>query len=382
MKIKWLPRAVAKLSSVVILVAFGNAALANPVELRVFEWEGYISTYANKFTEYAKQKGKDIKLVFRTNSDGTPLYIADADQIFQAVRSRTSDIVTPTHNYYKGDEGKLLKALAPLDPARLTNWSNLPAAVAGGDYAVLEGQTYAAPLLGGSYALAYNTDRVKEAPTSWSVLLDASHRGRTSVTSTQFEANVFVAAILTGHQFANLYNADQLDRAKIQIALTDMARNVKDFWVATPDVDQMEKHLDYITDYWFGVNIANAKGQNWQIATPKEGETVWLDNISIASHVVGDPAKYEAAHLLIDFMLSPEIQANLARDLGGVIMNERAAKHMTPEETKRYRVGDASFFAADRMWQPMPSRTRNLYRQMWKDALTAAGRAEEAAKLN
>lgn len=371
----------AGLSALFLTIGTAAPAAADPVELRVFEWEGYISPYAAKFTEHAKKLGKDIKLIFRTNADGSPFYISDADQIFQAVRSRVSDIVTPTHNYYKGDEEKLLKALAPLDVKQLKNWGDLPTAVTQADYARLDGKAFAAPLLGGSYALAYNADRVKEPPASWSVLFDPRNTGRTSVTSAQFEANVFVAAVMTGHSYADLYNADKLDRAKIQAKLTEMARDVKVFWETNPDVALMEKDLDYITDYWFGVGMANAKGQTWRIATPKEGETVWLDNISIAAHVANDPAKYEAAHLLIDFMLSPEIQADIARSFGVVIMNAHAAAHLSPEESKRSRVGDASFFAADRMWQPMPSRTRNLYRQMWKEALTAAGHAEEAAKL-
>lgn len=358
-----------------------TTAAAAPVELKVFEWEGYISTFSDKFTEYTKKLGKDIKLVFRTNSDGTPFYVSDADQIFQAVRGRISDIVTPTHNYYKGDDERLLKTLAPLDTARLPQWKNLPAAVLAMEYARANNRTYAAPLLGGSYALAYNADRVTEPPTSWTALLDSRRAGRMSVTSSQFEANVFVAAILTGHKYDDLYNAEKLDRAKIQTTLTDMARNVKHFWTSNPDVTLMEKDLDYITDYWFGVAIANSKGQNWRIATPTEGETLWLDNISIAAHLAADAEKYEAAHLLIDFMLSPEIQAEIARSFGVVVMNAQAAQHLSPEETKRYKVGDARFFAADRMWQPMPSRTRNLYRQMWKEALTAAGHADEAAKL-
>lgn len=381
MRKHWYRHTLAGLSTLFLTISAAAPAAAEPVELRIFEWEGYISPYATKFTEYAKKLGKDIHLVFRTNADGSPFYIADADQIFQAVRSRTSDIVTPTHNYFKGDEEKLLKALAPLDVSRLKNWADLPVAVTQADYARMEDKTYAAPLLGGSYALAYNADRVKEPPASWSVLFDPRNAGRTSVTSAQFEANVFVAAVMTGHSYTDLYNADKLDRAKIQEKLTEMARDVKDFWENNPDVALMEKDLDYITDYWFGVGMANAKGQSWRIATPKEGETVWLDNISIAGHVVNDPAKYEAAHLLIDFMLSPEIQAEIARSFGVVVMNSQAAKHLKPEEAKQSHVGDPGFFAADRMWQPMPSRTRNLYRQMWKEALTAAGHAAEAAKL-
>lgn len=369
-----------------ISAIFGAAIAVLPfnsyaVELKIFEWEGYISTFSEKFAEYAKSRGKDIQLSFRKNPDGTPFYVSDADQIFNAARSKESDIVTPTHNYYRGDDERLLKTLAPLDTSKLQHWRELPSTVTQASYGRSDGRAYAAPLLGGSYALAYNADRVKEPPTSWSVLFDPRNAGRVSVTSAQFEANVFVAALMTGHPFTNLYNGDNLNRAVIQNKLGELTKNTKIFWSTNPDITQMEQNLDYITDYWFGVAAANAKGQNWRIAETKEGETLWLDNISIASHVATDPAKYEAAHILIDFMLSPDIQAEIVRTFGVVAVNGLASSKLTPDEAKRFRVGDASFFKADRMWQPMPSRTRNLYRQMWKEALTAAGRADEAAKL-
>ncbi len=367
--------------AVILCLAIAGPAYCQTVELKVFEWEGYISTFADKFAAHAKSLGKDIKLVFRTNPDGSPFYISDADQIFQAAHGKESDIVTPTHNYYRGDDERLLKTLAPLETSKLRHWRELPSTVTQATYGRSEGRAYAAPLLGGSYALAYNADRVKEPPTSWAVLFDPRSAGRVSVTSAQFEANVFVAALMTGHAFTSLYNADSLDRVKIQAKLTEMARNVKAYWSTNPDVALMEKDLDYITDYWFGVALANAKGQNWRIAEPKEGQTLWLDNISIAAHVARDPAKYEAAHILIDFMLSPDIQADIVRAFGVVAVNGLAASKLTPEETARYKVGNASFFQAERMWQPMPTRTRTLYRQMWRDALIAAGRQDEADKL-
>lgn len=364
-----------------ICALFANTLHAQAVELKIFEWEGYISTYSEKFEAFAKSQGKDIRLSLLKKPDGSVYYISSADEIFKEARQGSVDIVTPTHNYYRGDQEKLLKIMAPLDTAQLRHWPDLPKEITGLGYAALHDKVHAAPLLGGSYGLAYNATRIKTPPASWSVLLDPAVAGRISVTSAQFEANVFVAAIMSGHSYADLYDADKLDRKKIQPLLNRMAANSKAFWETNPDPALMAESIDYITDYWFGVAIANAQGQNWVLAQPQEGETLWIDNISIAGHVVHDPSKYAAAHLLIDFMLSPEIQADISKRFGSVTMNPNAAKHMTPDEAKRYRVGDATFFRADRMWQPMPSRTRNLYRAMWSEALSQAGRADELAKL-
>lgn len=353
----------------VVSTALLGAAPARAVDLTVFEWEGYISPFADEFTAYAATKGVQVRLVFPTGADGKPVYVTSADDIFQKVRANGCDVVTPTHNYYKDSGSKLLKILAPIDLTQVPNFNSVVENLKFADYATEDGRRFAVPLLGGGYSLAYNADRVKPAPTSWTALLDPRFKGRTSVTGAQYEANVYVAAILSGIPPAKVYQWEAVDSETVGGILARMAGNARAFWDANPDIGLMEKDLDLIADYGFGVAMANAKGQNWKFAEPVEPTTVWLDNISLTPTALATPEKAHAAHLLLDFMLSPAIQAKLAEMYGVVVPNPKALDALPADKRVGVRVGTNDFYRPDLLWQPLDRRTRNGYKLLWDKAV-------------
>jgi len=347
---------------------------ADAVELRVFEWEGYITVYEQAFEAHAKSKGKDIDLVFLKKPDGSPWYIGSADDIFEQTRKGAVDVVTPTHNYYKQERGKLMQLLHPIDTAKLSNYTDVYPGLRNAGYARDEvGKVYGLPLLGGSYALAYNADKVS-APDSWAVLLKPEAKGTFSVTGDQHEANVYQMARLAGVAFADLYDYDKFTPEQRQATADNLKRlvaNAANFWGGMPTAEQMAS-LSYVTDYWFGVAAANKAGQNWKFAEPKEGVTVWLDNVSIAASTAQDPAKLEAAYLLLDYMIGVEAQATIAREFGSVIVNPKAKAKLSAEQAAAQPGED--FFVEERFWQPLSDRSRNGFKKMWEDALAAAGK--------
>lgn len=358
----------AAVAAVALTIGGISPSHAEQIELRVFEWEGYISPFADDFAAYAKSNGVEAKLTFLTGADGKPLYITSADDIFQAVRGEKCDIVTPTHNYYKDSNARLLQTLAPINIGAVNNFSAVVENLRTADYAQADGKLYAVPLLGGGYSLAYNADRVKEPPTSWKALIDPRFKNRTSITGAQYEANVYVAALLAGVKPADIYAWENVNPTVLSGWLRDMAANVRAFWDSNPDVDLMAKDLDLITDYGFGVAFANAKGQNWKFANPTEPTTVWLDNISLTPSAVASPEKAKAAHLLLNFMLSPEIQARLAQMYGVVVPNPKALDHIPADQREKVRVGSNDFYKAELLWRPLDKRTRNGFKTLWDEA--------------
>ncbi|CAK0763288.1 Spermidine/putrescine-binding periplasmic protein-like [Azospirillaceae bacterium] len=351
-------------------------AISNPVlatDIRVFEWEGYIWPYKDKFEAYARSKGKDVRLVATVDSAGKQRFIGSSDDIFIALRDKQADVVTPTNNYYKAENNKLLRLLLDIDVSRLQNYRDLPSALRDAQYSYDGGKPHAIPLLGGSYAIAYNAKRVTVPPTSWADLLDTKYAGRVSVTNDQFEANIYSLALLAGSKPQDVYDIERIDRKKVQDYLNRLVKNCGGLWGGLAKSEDMA-NLDVITDYLMAVTIANAAGQDWKIATPKEGETLWLDNISIARGVEKDPEKLEAAYLLLDFMLSAETQASIARDMGVVVTNPKAKPLLPAGSMIERMAGDASFFKEEYFWQPLNNRTRNAYRQMWDEALRVAGK--------
>ncbi|HEX5755158.1 MAG TPA: extracellular solute-binding protein, partial [Arenimonas sp.] len=173
---------------------------------------------------------------------------------------------------------------------------------------------------------------------------------------------------------ADVYDYDKFTPAQLTATsdnLKKLVANAANFWGGMPSPEQM-KPLTYATDYWFGVAAANGAGQDWKFASPKEGVTVWLDNVSIAKHVEADPAKLEAAYLLIDYMIGVEAQAKIASAFGSVIVNPKAKASLKPAEAAAQPGED--FFVEERFWQPLNDRTRNGFKKMWDDAMAAAGK--------
>lgn len=349
-----------KILSLSLLTAL-FATTAQAVTLTVYEWEGYISTFKEDFEKYAKTQGKDITVEFLKDDSGDVKYISNADDIFEALRSKNVDIVTPTHNYYKGENGRLFRLLKPLNTSKLSHYPNVLSSLREAGFAKQDGKSYALPLLGGAYGLAYNADKV-DAPNSWNALKDNTKK--TSITNGQIEANVYVAALLAGAKPADVYRIDKINVAETTNNLKEIVQNTAVFWDGMADPNEMT-NLDYVTSYGFGVAAANKAGQNWKYAKLKEGQTVWLDNISIAATVEGSE-KEEAAYMLLDYMVSPDTQKRILEEFGSVIVNQDVKKMVSDEVAQQYSVGDSSFFKEEYFWQPLDKRTVNGYKNMWQ----------------
>ncbi len=333
-------------------------------ELKIMEWEGYFSFLKEDFEKYAKDLGKDYKLTVVQPS------ITDADQLFQTIRAQDVDVCTPSSSFFKGNHGKLFKVLQPVDAAKVANFGNLPAAIQKAQFSRDEqGKLYGIPFLAGPYGLAYNTDRVKVAPTSWEVLWKPENVGKYSVNKETADVNVYVAAMVDGTPASKVWDYDTIDTNKVQKRLDSLAKNAGYIWGGhgTP-LDEMKK-LDYVTTWLFDVMAANKAGQHWKVAKPKERESIWLDSLALTVKAGKDPAKTEAFYLLANYALSTEVQLKFLRVNGSVPLNKEVAKKATAQEIEEFHVGDESYFNEDLIWKPLSDRTSGAYTKMWNDAL-------------
>ena len=342
------------------LLSFAFVTQASAVIINVLEWEGYISPFEAEFVKYAKSKGIDVKLNI------IKPYITGPEDTFKAMRAKKADVTTPTNNYFKMNQGKLMQVLQPIDFSKLTNYKKVLGSLRSASYDQGKNGKYSVPLLGGSYGLAYNAANVG-APDSWNAFWDPKFKGKYAITDSQFEANVYITMLALGYPPETIYDISKgnFDAAKVQSKLNQLVANAGSFWGGLADANAM-KNLDLVTTYWFGVAEANKAGQNWKFANPKEGQTVWLDTMSIGKHVTGE--KLTASYLLLDFMIGEEIQKKIIEMYGSIIVNGETSKLLDAETIKAGRVGDESFFVDAYFWKPLSSRTRNMYKQMWKKA--------------
>ncbi|WP_163834932.1 ABC transporter substrate-binding protein [Spartinivicinus ruber] len=329
------------------------------VTLNILEWEGYISPYEKDIQAYAKSKGIDLKLNI------VKPFITNPEQIFQVARRKGADLVTPTHNYYKTKNGQLFNVLLPIDTKKLENYSKILDSLRNADYDKKGNDKYSVPLLGGSYGLAYNLNKMSEAPKSWEVLWDKKYKGQFAITNDQFEANIYITLLVLGYPPASFYDIKKsnMKEAQVQSKLNELVANSGKFWAGWAEPAIMKDNV-FVTTYWFGVAAANNEGQKWKLASPKEGQTVWLDTMALAEHLKNDASKLEAAYLVMNYMLTKKAQQKLFKDYGSVIVNTEAAKADGNDYT--------TFFKEEYFWQPLTARTRGIYKTMWEKAKDAA----------
>jgi len=333
------------------VVCYSFTAAAETTTLTVCEWEGYIMPWKDEFTAYAKQRGMDVDL--KSYSE----YLSSPEQVFNLTRGKFCDVITPTHNYFSQRNNQLFRSLLPIDFSRIPNYRNVFSSLKKLKYKEYRGESYAVPLLGGSYGLAYNADKVQE-PTSFDVLFDPANKCKITITKAQFAANFYIAALKAGYDNESIYDMDKLimsrglEDPKIQQNLELLYNNVctqDRFWDGEADFTKDE--LLYGTTYWFGVARAKKKGLNWKIAHNVRS-TVWLDTISFVQTLKGSPDKLKAAYLLADFMLSTAIQEKIHKTYGVVVVNHKAKQELNDL---------SEFYTEAWLWKPLTIRTQGVY---------------------
>ncbi len=337
------------------------SVLAETTKLTICEWKGYIMPWANEFESYAKANGLDVELVLY------PEYLSSPEQIFNLVRGRQCDVITPTHNYFSQRNNQLFRSLMPLDYSKIPNYADVFPTLKNLNYKKFQGNNFAVPLLGGSYALAYNADKVPE-PTSFDVLFEPKNKCKITLTKSQFATNFYLAILKAGYDADRIYNMDEMISSRslndkgIEANLERLYKNVcaqDRFWLGEADFTKPE--LLYGTTYSFGVAAAQKQGVNWKIAHNVRS-TVWLDTISFVPTLQNSPKKLAAAYLLANFMLSEAIQEKIHQAYGVVVVNKKAEQEL--KDLSEYY--DESW-----LWQPLTIRTQGLYQILHQNNLEA-----------
>jgi len=350
-----------KLILLFFVVILSFTVYAETITLTICEWEGYIMPWENEFHAYAKERGVNVDLELY------PEYLSSSEQIFELTRGKLCDVITPTHSYFSQRNNQLLLSLLPIDFSRIPNYKNVFPILKGLKYKEYKGNSYAIPLLGGSYGLAYNADKVPE-PTSFDVLFDPANKCKITITKSQFAANFYVAILKAGYDAESIYDMDNMIMSlgfkdtKIQNNLEHLYNNVctqDRFWEGEADFTKDE--LLYGTTYWFGVATAKKKGLNWKIAHNVRS-TVWLDTISFVPTLKDSPGKLKAAYILADFMLSTPIQEKIHKAYGVAVVNQKAKQDLNDM---------SEFYKEIWLWKSLSIRTQGIYQILHNNTLNS-----------
>lgn len=319
-----------KLSGAVAAISFAAAAAAHADEVRVYNWSDYIAPETlEKFTE-------------RTGIDVT-YDVYDSNEILDAalLSGRSGyDVVVPSTHYFT----RQLKAgvYQPLDHQLLPNLANLNADLMRNLESIDAGSEYSVPYMWGTNGLGYNVERVTEilgddAPVnSWALLFDPA------ITAQLSEAGCGLSMLDSG--------SEMLPTAMAYLGLDPQSENSEDLQAAGELIASVRDDITYFHSSRYVSDLANGdicvaagySGDIFQAAEraeeagrdftigysiPQEGAELWFDLMAIPA----DAPNAENAHAFINFILDPEIAAEISEYVRYANPNAAADEYLADE---------------------------------------------------
>ena len=312
-------------------------------ELHVYSWSDYIAedTVPNFEQEFG------VKVTYDT-------YESNEEMMAKLQAGATGyDVIVPS--------GYIIPVLvatdliAPINRKYLSNWGNLSPIFL--NLPTDPNSVHTVPWQWGTSGIAYRSDKLGTPVDSWAVFHDAKLKGKLTMMDDGREV-IGSQLRYRGHSL-NSTDAQELAQAKKDAV--DAKKNLKAY-ISAPVKAQLISGDVWISQLWNGDTAqARAEQPNLAYVVPKEGCTIWADNMCVPQTA---PNK-RAAHEWMNYILRPNVGAKISEATGYGTPNAAAAKAMknpvpypTEEELKRleYQVDLGKDAAAwDQIWTEIKS---------------------------
>lgn len=189
-----------------------------------------------------------------------------------------------------------------------------------------DGKMYAVPFVWGSTAIAYNTDTIKEAPTTLNALFDEKYAGRIAFRD-DFNDAVMSAAIVTGQDATD---PASLDLDVIKEKLKEQKKLNRTYWQTGDEFSKLFVSGSIDLGLMWSGQTASMKQNGEAIAftVPVDDSAIgWVDNWGIAAGSQHE----DLAYAFINYMISKDVQYGWSSKGGPAPANKEAADAIDPE---------------------------------------------------
>jgi len=292
--------------------------------VHIYNWSDYI--------------GETTLADFQKDTGIKPVYdVFDSNETLEGklLAGRTGyDVVVPSNHFL----GKQIKAGAfqKLDKAQLPNYSNLDPVLLKRLEQNDPGNLYAVPYLWGTNGIGYNVDKVKavlgvDKIDSWSVLFEPENIKKLHSCGVAFldSADEMMPTVLN-YMGLNANSTDPKDYAKATDKLLAVRPYVTYFhsskYIGDLANGDICVAIGFSGDIFQAKNRAEEakKGVNIAYSIPKEGGALWFDMLAIPK----DSANVKEAHAFINYLLKPEVIAQVSDYVGYANPNPGSDKLM------------------------------------------------------
>lgn len=292
--------------------------------VHIYNWSDYIGP--TTLADFQKETGiKPVYDVFDSNETLEGKLLA----------GRTGyDVVVPSNHFL----GKQIKAGAfqKLDKSKLTNYSNLDPVLLKRLEQNDPGNLYAVPYLWGTNGIGYNVDKIKtvlgvDSIDSWSVLFEPENIKKLQSCGVAFldSADEMMPTVLN-YMGLNANSTNPEDYKKAEAKLLAVRPYVTYFHSSKYIADLANGDICIAIGFSGDMFQAKAraeeagKGVNVAYTIPKEGGALWFDMLAIPK----DSANVKEAHAFINYLLKPEVIAQVSDSVGYANPNPGSDKLM------------------------------------------------------
>ncbi|KIC21130.1 extracellular solute-binding protein [Leisingera sp. ANG-Vp] len=313
-----------------ITAAMLSAALAAPAsagELAIYNWADYFGE--TSVSGFEEATGTKVTLDY-----------FDSNEVLETkmlAGGSGYDVVFPAAS--NAERQLQAGALHPIDVSRLKNYGNLRPEILASLDAVPGGRELGVPYTWGTIGIAYNpalvSERLGDVPVdSWDLLFNPDYAAKLKGCGIGvLDSPVEMLSVTLNYLGADPYSEDKGEIAKAQELLAAAAPNITYFNNQKPSTDLPAGNVCLAVMYSGDAGIAQARamdadnGVEILYAIPKEGTLMWIDLMAIPE----DAPNVDEAYAFIDYMLQPEVIADVSNTVFFANANAAADAHVLPE---------------------------------------------------
>jgi len=357
----------------VVMAAVGflaSGVCAAQPTVRIYNWIEYLPP----------QVLKD----FERDTGIRPLY-----DVFDSVETLESKLLTGNSGYdvvFPGSSntGKLIQAgaLQPLERQQLPNWQHLDPTFMTSLEAVGDpGNRYTVPYLWGTTIIGYNVDKVRAAlgddfkMDSWDVIFKAENLAKLAGCGVGFlDAATDIIPIALHYQGLDPNSQKPADYKQAQALMLQIRPYISYFNSSRYGMDLANGDICAAVGWSGGFSLARqlaneaGKGVKVAMAVPKEGAPMWSDVMAVP---VNAP-NVEQAHAFINYILRPEVIAQISNKIGYPNPNKDATGLVDPaiRNDPNMYVPDAQRRALFTL-KPLPAAIERVRTRAWTTVKTS-----------
>ncbi len=250
------------------------------------------------------------------------LYFDDEEEIMGAIISNPSayDLVVTSGDHLRAM--REAKMLAEIDYSKIENFKHI-----GDKYRNMffdPQQKYSVPYLIGTTGVVINTKYIPEDTTSWAVLYDEKYKGRIGMLN-----NVYEVAATAAKQLG--YSINPTDKQKLEEIHQFLLKQqplIHGYHGPDKMIELMRDETIWVAHQYSGESLELMdEDEKFIYFIPQEGAPIWIDSFAIPRR----SKLKDEAHVFLNYILRPDVNAEIASHLWNATPNEAAEKLLDKE---------------------------------------------------